>query len=332
MRKLAQTYSFSASQMDGLEKPAFPPPPGVIVPERVIARDDNWHVDRVETPAQGTGGAREAASMPRQGSETSGGSEAASKFPGMSSPPGGVVSHPVDMEIAGLATLPPSPSNLSTTPPVAPGAGKPEGFLVPPTVHPPGLGGGTAVPSGASAGRPTGIPRPLPSAGGKAFGPGGIGLPSRDSGIVGGRPVAQTPGRPVGGLPRGTVIGGESTHAGRGAMGHGAGMGGARGGNQSGVVGGRRLAGETGGVVGGRPQQPGRTSARPFTPGGTGLVRGAVSGDGNRTTGQAGRGGAFTPQQPRDPRRDENERPDYLVEDEETWMQGGRRVVPPVID
>lgn len=33
------------------------------------------------------------------------------------------------------------------------------------------------------------------------------------------------------------------------------------------------------------------------------------------------------------PRRDEGgERPDYLTEDEETWQQGGRRVVPPVID
>ncbi|MEV5197499.1 hypothetical protein [Streptomyces sp. NPDC053720] len=32
-------------------------------------------------------------------------------------------------------------------------------------------------------------------------------------------------------------------------------------------------------------------------------------------------------------RRDENgERPDHLVEDDETWQQGGRRVVPPVID
>jgi hypothetical protein len=31
--------------------------------------------------------------------------------------------------------------------------------------------------------------------------------------------------------------------------------------------------------------------------------------------------------------RDENgERPDYLVEDDEAWQQGGRRVVPPVID
>lgn len=85
-------------------------------------------------------------------------------------------------------------------------------------------------------------------------------------------------------------------------------------------------------MVGGRPQQPGRTTGRPFTPGGTGLVRGATTGDGSRGAGQAGRGGAAAPQRARDPRRDEGERPDYLVEDEETWQQGSRRVVPPVID
>ncbi|MEK8143496.1 hypothetical protein NKH18_19525 [Streptomyces sp. M10(2022)] len=42
--------------------------------------------------------------------------------------------------------------------------------------------------------------------------------------------------------------------------------------------------------------------------------------------------GSCHPQRPGDPRRDEGERPDYLVEDEETWLQGGRRIVPPVID
>ncbi|MEV6674977.1 hypothetical protein [Streptomyces sp. NPDC051162] len=31
-------------------------------------------------------------------------------------------------------------------------------------------------------------------------------------------------------------------------------------------------------------------------------------------------------------RRQGGRRPDYLVEDEETWSQGNKRVVPPVID
>ncbi|WP_306328728.1 hypothetical protein [Streptomyces venezuelae] len=86
------------------------------------------------------------------------------------------------------------------------------------------------------------------------------------------------------------------------------------GGGQSGIRGGRRLAGETGGVVGGKAQRAGTTGTggRPFTPGGSGLVRG--------NTARA------------DEREEQNgERPDYLVEDEETWQQG-RRVAPPVID
>ncbi|MFJ6614159.1 hypothetical protein ACIQPT_28185 [Streptomyces sp. NPDC091289] len=43
-------------------------------------------------------------------------------------------------------------------------------------------------------------------------------------------------------------------------------------------------------------------------------------------------GRGATPQRSEDPRRDASERPDYLVEDEDTWQQGSRRVVPPVID
>jgi hypothetical protein len=113
--------------------------------------------------------------------------------------------------------------------------------------------------------------------------------------------------------------------------------GGAMGGvGQSGISGGRRLASETGGVVGGRPQQGGQNSARPFTPGGSGLVRGTnANAGGGAHAGQAGRAGAIPAASScANPRRDERngERPDYLSEDEETWQQGGRRVVPPVID
>jgi hypothetical protein len=107
------------------------------------------------------------------------------------------------------------------------------------------------------------------------------------------------------------------------------------GGGQNGISGGRRLAVETGGVVGGRPQQPGAVSARPFTPGGSGLVRGGTSGGAGTGTGPVGRGGgvAAGAHGVGSRREDSNgERPDYLVEDEETWQQGGRRVAPPVID
>ncbi|WP_261992139.1 hypothetical protein [Streptomyces sp. MS191] len=106
-------------------------------------------------------------------------------------------------------------------------------------------------------------------------------------------------------------------------------------GGQNGISGGRRLAVETGGVVGSRPQQPGAAGSRPFTPGGSGLVRGGAQGESGHGTGQTGRGGMMHGgSQAAGSRRDERngERPDYLVEDEETWQQGGRPVAPPVID
>lgn len=140
-------------------------------------------------------------------------------------------------------------------------------------------------------------------------------------GISGGRQVQSTQGRPATGLPRSTAIGTEQ--GGRNGTGMGRGMGGGMGGSmgggmgagQNGISGGRRLAGETGGVVGGKAQRPGTAAggARPFTPGGSGLVRGGTTQVGEQ-------------------REEQNrERPDYLVEDEETWQQG-RRVAPPVID
>lgn len=124
---------------------------------------------------------------------------------------------------------------------------------------------------------------------------------------------------------------------GRGMSGmHGGGEGGA-GAGRNGLVGGRRLASETGGVVG-RPPQSERGSTRPFTPGGSGLPRGGAGSpeeSSGRQPGQTGRSGMM-PHGGTNARgrKDERggERPDYLTEDEETWQQGDRRVVPPVID
>lgn len=244
------------------------------------------------------------------------------------------------MEIDGVATLPDAQSVPSATPSSLPGGGRPEsgipstGVPVPPTI-----GGGPVMPSGPSGvGRPTGISRPsMPGTGAGPLGSGPIGRPSGSGGITGGRAVPQTPGRPAGGIPRGTVIGGEATQV-RPPMGRAMGAGGMATGigpGQSGMSGGRRLAGETGGIVGGRSQQPGRTGMRPFTPGGSGLVRAARPAEGAHGAGPVGRGAPMSSHGPRtvDSRRNEGgERPDYLTEDEETWQQGSRRVVPPVID
>ncbi|MCZ0979799.1 hypothetical protein O1L60_14290 [Streptomyces diastatochromogenes] len=142
-------------------------------------------------------------------------------------------------------------------------------------------------------------------------------------GISGGRQVPSTMGRPQTGIPRSTVIGNEPTgQNGQNRTGMGRGMGGAHGmggsmggaSGQNGITGGCRLAGETGGVVGGKAQRAGAAGGgKPFTAGGSGLVRGNAAKPGEREE----RNG---------------ERPDYLVEDEETWQQGNRRVAPPVVD
>ncbi|MEE1739459.1 hypothetical protein PUR49_23525 [Streptomyces sp. BE147] len=331
MRKLAESYAFSSSQMKGLEKPVFPPPPQTIVPDAEVGRSSDGDFGRGSVLGAAVGGVGYTSTPQSQGPEGPGNVTAppiSGDTPGAPVRP--TVAQPVDMGIDSVATLP-DPSTLPpTTTPNVPSPGRPEtGLPTSPTVFP--NVGPVAPPttSGGGRGLPNGVRPPIPTAGPPNVS--GPGTRPPGPGIVGGRPVPQTPGRPMGGLPRTPVIGNEGTHASRGPMGHGPAMGGTSGG-QSGIVGGRRLAGETGGMVGGRPQQPGRVGARPFTPGGTGLVRGAAT-EGGRGAGQVGRGGAMTPQRPGDSRRDEGaERPDYLTEDEETWQQGGRRVVPPVID
>lgn len=337
MRKLAQTYSLSASQMDGLEKPAFPPPPQAIVPPDEGERYEGASRD-FGSGAATTGAGTAYASAP-EGRST----DAASHVTSPSGSAGSglssgtpIASRTVDMMIDGAAVLPDAPSVPAAIPLGTPGGGRAEGGL--PSAVPvlPSIGTGpTTSPSANATGRPAGIARPSAQPlGGGGWSAGMVGRPSREGGIVGGRPVPQSPGRPGGGLPRGTVIGSEGANGGRAPVGHGAPVGGG-GGGQNGIVGGRRLAGETGGVVGGRPQQPGRTGSRPFTPGGSGLVRGPVtSPDGGRDAGRVGRNGGLGPSGSRtgNSRRDEGgQRPDYLTEDEGTW-QGGRRVVPPVID
>ncbi|MFE4923455.1 WXG100 family type VII secretion target [Streptomyces sp. NPDC056661] len=341
MRKLAQTYSLSASQMDGLEKPAFPPPPQAIVPPDEDRRGGEGNVGLREAgQSSRTTGKDYGLAAEGQSRESSGGVATPSRNTAASqSLSNAPVSRPVGMEIDGVTALQDAPKISSVSPSGVPAA-SPSESIFPATgvVVPPTSGGGLAMPSSTGVGRSTGVPRTsIPGTGAGPLGSGPIGRPPGGGGITGGRVVPQTPGRPVGGIPRGTVIGGEGTQGrvpmGR-AMGAG-GMGTGIGPGQSGMSGGRRLAGETGGIVGGRSQQPGRTSTRPFTPGGSGLVRAATSTESVRGTGSVGRGAPLSPHGSRtsDSRREAGgERPDYLTEDEETWQQGARRVVPPVID
>ncbi|MFD3697222.1 WXG100 family type VII secretion target [Streptomyces sp. NPDC058646] len=341
MNKLAGRYDLSSKEMDKAKVPTFPPPPPVLVPPMVYGQED------LARPGGGGGGGVGSSSSSYGRPEGPGGVSPTEpgSVPGRppqpdgTPPPTGSVLPPlpglpdreVDVDLDSVIappnpTLPPT-TGLPTGPvPGGPGPVLPTpGPFVPPVTLPPvrnvkapGLTG----PGGPFAG-PTGPHGP----GGKLVGP--PGLPPRDAGIMGGRPV--TPNGPGAGLPRGTVIGTEGQHAGRGmGGGMGAGLAGPHGG-QAGSPVGRRLATEPGGTVGGRSAGSvgGRPVAggQPFTQGGSGLVRNGHGGAAG-AMGHAG-AGARTPGQ----RREEQggERPDYLAEDEETW-QSNRRVVPPVID
>ncbi|MFE5767060.1 WXG100 family type VII secretion target [Streptomyces sp. NPDC056485] len=331
MNNLAQKYEQSSGEMNKAEIPTFPPPPGLFVPDRVAG----------DTDMARPGGSSTSGTQATYDSSDHGGSRAedgpglvpghqpkADGTPPQTSVPTllpGVPDRDVDVDLDHVATLPAPTTTLPPTTgtpvpnlPVSAGPG-PVAPLPPLGLPPvtgktgPGLGPGfSQVPNLGPGGTGLGKVSPI------------SGLPSRDSGIMGGRAV-QTSG-PNAGIPRGTVIGGEGTQTGRGMMGGGAhGGGGAHAGGVSGSPA-RRLASEPGGVVGGRQAVAGGrlgTGGQPFTQGGSGLVR-----NGGGAMGHAGAGARAAGKR----REDEGgERPDYLVEDEETW-QGNRRVAPPVID
>ena len=337
MEKLSGSYQWSDHQMQNLVVPTLPPPPAAFVPPVTEVRDD-YGSDASTSTVGGTGSTGDARATARSQGTQSIGEVGVVSPAGDKTGPTHVVRPevPADLGIDSVGTLPPptttNPPQTSVTPPVS----KPDGFTPPMTTLPgqipPAVTGGTRANTPPMASRsPLGPGRTGPG----ITGP--LGMPRE--GISGGRAVPPGGGRATTGIPRGTVIGNErgtgpNSGMGRGPMG---GMGGTHApmGGQNGISGGRRLAVETGGVVGGRPQQPGAAGSRPFTPGGSGLVRGGAHGESGHGTGQTGRGGMMHGgSQAAGSRRDERngERPDYLVEDEETWQQGGRPVAPPVID
>ncbi|MFF2902478.1 hypothetical protein [Streptomyces sp. NPDC057966] len=159
-------------------------------------------------------------------------------------------------------------------------------------------GGGSQPPA---AGRPsvTGG-RPMtagPANAAKSPGP----RTGRARGIVGGTPQRTAPGTDSAGgtrgVPRGTVIGAGGTNAATRPGGRGTP-------SSKGVVGTPRSAAGSG------------SGSRGFTPGGAGLVRGPA---GRRDSDDEDQDGGAS-------------RPDYLVEDRETWEAGRRGTAPPVIE
>ncbi|WP_434595698.1 WXG100 family type VII secretion target [Streptomyces sp. A5-4] len=360
LTKLAQAYELSAHQVNSVQPPTFPPP------ARYMGADE-WEPKYQSSPDSTAGGSatlagRRADPTPRGGADAFGQSPQPVRGVhhaelGTTPATAALPDRSVGTEIDGVGTLPQAPSGASTTlPSNVPTTGRPDGGMVPPVgLNPPVSSGRTPTDSAPVSARrqSSGARAPMLPGQGTSAAAGSAGRSPGNGGIVGGRPTPST-NRTPGGIPRGTVVGGEGAYgrgpmgsgsggtgtggAARGPMGAGTGAGaGGAGTGQRGSAVGRRLASETGGIVGGRPNQSSRAGTRPFTPGGTGLVRGAAPGSAPQATGPAGRGGAAVPppssRTRRKPRDEEgNDRPDYLVEDEETWQRNNRRAGPPVID
>lgn len=381
MRKLAGAYQVSATQMNGLKRPRFPPPPEAIAPvdaSKDVARPGAGSGKApastgvaTATPAQG-----QSASSVRSRAETP---ESSAVSPERRTPT--VVDSPTHMGIDSVGTLPDTSPPVTSPAPSQPGPGTagPNTTTPPPLAGPvqpaygnsrgpfTGRGTGPTARGISPMGNPKGSVRPggppVESATGRPSTPGGrgpmmpgqnatstgrSGAPGRlptNNGVSGGRPQPAT-GQPAKGIPRGKVMGTEGVTNSRSATGQG--QTGARpttmgaNGSPRGVSSGRRTAGatgENGGIVGGRAQQQGRANSRSFSPGGSGLVRGQgsatdASPEESHRTGQAGRASATPPGARPEDRRDEEQgsRPDYLVEDDETWQPDSRRNVPPVVD
>ncbi len=324
LRKLAQTYEFTAHQVNAETPPTFPPPAlfkdvrggeqanpgsGATVPARsVIEEGPGIAAKPVAGGGSVTGVAgpvRTSAAVDLPTAELSGPSTHAPREEG-----------PTRMEIDGLATLPttslPSPAAPSVT---SPTTGPPDVWGMPSTPAVSGTGSAKAPrqPTPPVTGRPGEIGgRSTASPIQGPLGHAASGRLPHDSGIVGGRPAPPSGTGAGRGMPRGLVVG-EGTTGARGPMGHtpamGAGSGGARPGASGG---GRRYASETGGIVAGNPRQTSRPGTPPVMGGGA-MARPTS----NTSPGRRDKRGS--------------DRPDYLVEDEDTWKYG-RRIVPPVVE
>jgi len=303
MNRLASTYRVSAEGLNSLTPPTFKPLP----PSIVEAADASFGAERRFMPTEGSAGARDLRAPVAEGSEhqspggTLSGAESRPVDTGSVKLPAEVRTHldaqPVRREPEDAGALPYSPS--------APVRAVPHDERV--------VGGNVAgsfqAPS-ASSRQPQdyGIVggQRVPVTGGRGANSASSSGPLGDEGIVGGIPVSTR--NPAPRYPRGLVVGEEPAPTGPAAPGGG-----------SPQTGGWGVPGVVGGELPGAPSGPVESVAagpvqQPHEAGGAALggfpaVPGSAVGSG----GQSRRA-----------------RPDYLVEDEETWKPK-RPVVPPVI-
>ncbi|MEU2869952.1 hypothetical protein ABZ769_12205 [Streptomyces olivoreticuli] len=321
LKKLSESYNASGVQLMRAERPNFPPPPPQVMPPPPSLRDTRERVS-LSGGSSVSGSAGPSASATGLAAATRGtttGSATADSSAGYVVRPGGPSGVDLDGGVATSHVSRPAPSHEGTVNP------RPSGS--PDWVHPQLPSIPLPVPGRQGTGSVDGR---VPTSPGtrQSTVPGRESLPGRPNvsvpvvprdGVVGGRPATRIPPSPTGSPARGVVIGTEPGQV-RTPVGPGSG---------------------SGGVVGGRPPMPrpgGAATNRPFTPGGSGLVRDRPAGAGSPAA-QSGMRGGGMPGMPATSlgsappgRRQGGQRPDYLVEDEETWSQGNRRVVPPVID
>ncbi len=365
MAKLAQSYSWSATQLNALERPKLPPPPKAFVPTDVQSIDgaaSNASKSVASSGASSTGTVHTAGSSSGEGgSAVVSPAGHVSNTPAVQPPISGETLSPVRTGIDSVGTLP--AQTPAETPRMPVDSGPARGAVPHSGPVPPLFGGGQVLPVNSSTlpqGRTPGVGRvPMPPVG---QGPGTVfgrspGVSGGGNGIVGGRPVLPSEGRPTGAIPRGTVVGGENMPV-RGPMGQTtSGMTNPVGrttgtplgsrpvspSGSGGIVGGRP-ASNTGVVGGGSTQQQRRSGVR--VPG-SGAVGSGGSGTGTRNaiTGGAtaagrsneghGAGGTVSrPSQaaPSAQTRSGSGRPYGVTEDEETWRRNHRPTVPPVVD
>ncbi|WP_159031204.1 translation initiation factor IF-2 [Streptomyces acidiscabies] len=352
MTKLAQSYAWSATQMNALERPKFPPPPEAFVPDADQTRDGSQDMGR-------GGGSAGVNSLVGGSAVVGSAAISTSTFS-----PRHVSSIPATQPHVPEAALPPARTSIdsvSTLPtqtpveapraPVAPGSVRdttPSGSI------PPLPGGGQALPVNNQVlqGRAFGTGRiPMPSVGEAASTTTPFGRApsvSGGNGIIGGRPVLPSEGRPTGAIPRGTVVGGEGTPARSpmGPMGQTPNMATnpvGRAMSTPGTTPSGRPASSPGGIVGGHPasnsgvvrggsvQQSGRGGAR--VPGSRAIgSNGTASERSGEGRGAAGTASRLPQTPPQTPARSGSSRPYGVTEDEETWQRNHRPTVPPVVD
>ncbi|MFD4789265.1 hypothetical protein ACFWN1_19860 [Streptomyces sp. NPDC058459] len=336
MRKLAGAYEHSATLINSVTPPTFAPAAGRAAPgdwwigdESAVAIGPSHSAEQASPGAASPAAHHRAVVRPTAAHDASAG-------PVLEVPvhPHGhtpVHPEPVSLNIDSADTLPRTSTPPLTAPPVGP-VQPPRELSTPglPVGLPPTFTGGGRASGAESLTRGPGAGR-VPQVPGLARPIEGLPRMPRDSAIIGGRQVNAN-GRPANGIPRGNVIGGENGQ-GRAPLGRTLYPGSTEGARSAGGMNsGRRLASGTGSVLGGRTGQPGRSGSRPFTSGGSGLVRPTAMGADQTQTAQAGRTGIPGRVADTSKSQQRDRRPDYLVEDEETWTRDGRRPLPPVVD